>query len=226
MRTFIERLWDFREDVLPFREILPTGLSKLRGDGIEPDVVFVDADLDRRRVRRLIRAVIECFPNAAICGGGWNLSLGVQQGVMDVVRGWPPLLRQPRQQRQRHLPTALAQQLHAHQPHLRRELTRLDRCQPWWPTLCPSRLWRSTSRRALLGLSLATLSSRAATRRNILPSLLRPAWPPRTWSLPSRTQHGWGTWCSSWSDATTVLVCSSSAEGVAGAWLPLALQLP
>ncbi|KAA0166468.1 hypothetical protein FNF31_00330 [Cafeteria roenbergensis] len=87
MRAFLERLWDLREDVLPFRQILPTGLSKLRGDGIEPDVVFVDADLDRQRVRRLLRAVIECFPNAAICGGGWNLSLGVQQGVMDVVRG-------------------------------------------------------------------------------------------------------------------------------------------
>ncbi|KAA0177718.1 hypothetical protein FNF27_00890 [Cafeteria roenbergensis] len=84
MRAFLERLWDLREDVLPFRQILPTGLSKLRGDGIEPDVVFVDADLDRQRVRRLLRAVIECFPNAAICGGGWNLSLGVQQGVMDV----------------------------------------------------------------------------------------------------------------------------------------------
>jgi len=85
--AFAETVWEARSDVIVRRGLVPRVLPRLRGDGIEPDVVFIDAELHRTRVRRLIRTVIELFPAAAVCGGGWNLSQGVREGVTDVVRG-------------------------------------------------------------------------------------------------------------------------------------------
>lgn len=86
MAAFCRHLWAKRDSVVPVRALLPMALHRLRGDGVEPDVVWIDAELDRTRLRRLIRAVIELFPGAAICGGGWNLSPSVQLAVADIVR--------------------------------------------------------------------------------------------------------------------------------------------
>jgi hypothetical protein len=86
MDCFCENTWQLREHILPVRSLLPQELYGLRGQGIEPDVVFVDCEWDASRIRRVLRSVFELFPRAVVCGSGWKQSAGVRTVVTEVAK--------------------------------------------------------------------------------------------------------------------------------------------
>jgi ribosomal protein S18 acetylase RimI-like enzyme len=82
---FCVNFWE-EERVTPVRYPDLVGVGQLAGSGIEPALVYVDADLHAPQLRAVLREAARRFPKAHLVGGGWDLSPEVRAAVMEVQR--------------------------------------------------------------------------------------------------------------------------------------------
>ncbi len=81
--NFLASCWEYRHRVIPLRMNTRDGLRELARHGIQPDVVFIDADHTYAAVKADIEQVRELFPEARVVGDDWNWE-GVRRAVTEV----------------------------------------------------------------------------------------------------------------------------------------------
>jgi hypothetical protein len=78
--TFQARCWDYRERVVPLRTNSLDGLRRVAGAGLEPDLVYVDAEHTYEAVSAELKLARELFPHALLGGDDYDWS-GVRRAV-------------------------------------------------------------------------------------------------------------------------------------------------
>jgi|GEM_PF-751069 len=78
--TFQARCWDYRERITPLRMNSLDGLRRVADAGLEPDLVYVDAEHTYEAVSAELRLARELFPHALLCGDDYDWS-GVRRAV-------------------------------------------------------------------------------------------------------------------------------------------------
>ena len=84
--TFQARCWDYRERVLPLRTTSLEGLRRVADAGLEPDLVYVDAEHTYEAVSAELKLARELFPHALLCGDDYDWS-GVRRAVDEFAAG-------------------------------------------------------------------------------------------------------------------------------------------
>lgn len=72
MQLTQSNLWQYRDRVRLLRRYTVTGMHALAKAGVEPDVVYIDADHHAEPVRQDVRTAMQLWPEAVICGDDWN----------------------------------------------------------------------------------------------------------------------------------------------------------
>jgi len=83
--TFLPRCWAYRERVVPLRMSTVDGLRKVAEFGVQPDLIFVDAEHSFDAVTRELALARQLFPKAALVGDDYDWR-GVRDGVNDFAR--------------------------------------------------------------------------------------------------------------------------------------------
>lgn len=79
--TFLVNMWQYRDRVVPLRMDAVAGLEHLKAQGVEPDIIYIDADHHYEAVKRDIEACMKLFPNAILVGDDYGQYEGVRQAV-------------------------------------------------------------------------------------------------------------------------------------------------
>jgi predicted O-methyltransferase YrrM len=66
--TFLAECWDDRKQIVPIRANSTDGMQQVAEAGLQPDLVYIDADHSFEGVRRDLTMALELFPNAVIVG--------------------------------------------------------------------------------------------------------------------------------------------------------------
>lgn len=66
------------------RGISALALAELRRAGMAPNLVYIDADLDYDRCKRVLDWVVDQWPDAHIAGGAFDYAPGVRRAVQEV----------------------------------------------------------------------------------------------------------------------------------------------
>ncbi len=82
-QNFISNLWDYADKVIPIKDTTINGLKLIHEKGIEPDVIYIDANHTYNDVKAEITLSRQLFPFAIICGDDWNWS-GVERAVKEM----------------------------------------------------------------------------------------------------------------------------------------------
>jgi predicted O-methyltransferase YrrM len=78
--TFQARCWDYRERVVPLRMSTLEGLRAVADAGLQPDLVYVDAEHSLEAVSAELALARQLFPRAALVGDDYDWQ-GVRQAV-------------------------------------------------------------------------------------------------------------------------------------------------
>ncbi len=78
--TFQARCWDYRERVVPLRTNSLDGLRRVAEAGLNPDLVYIDAEHTYEAVSAELKLARELFPHALLCGDDYDWS-GVRRAV-------------------------------------------------------------------------------------------------------------------------------------------------
>ncbi len=70
--AFLSRCWSFRDRILPVRMATREGLEEIARHGLEPDLVYLDADHSYDAVKADIFEIRRLFPSAVLIGDDWN----------------------------------------------------------------------------------------------------------------------------------------------------------
>ena len=70
--TFLSECWSYRTQIIPLRAETVEGLRRIAEAGLEPDLVYVDADHSFEHVVADLQAAMDLFPKAAIVGDDWD----------------------------------------------------------------------------------------------------------------------------------------------------------
>jgi hypothetical protein len=81
--TFQARCWEYRERVIPLRMTSLEGLSKVAECGLQPDVVYIDAEHSFEAVSAELALARRLFPGAALTGDDYDWA-----GVREAVNGF------------------------------------------------------------------------------------------------------------------------------------------
>jgi hypothetical protein len=84
--TFQARCWDHRERIVPVRTTSLDGLRRVADAGLEPDLVYVDAEHTYEAVSAELRLARTLFPHALLCGDDYDWS-GVRLAVNEFAVG-------------------------------------------------------------------------------------------------------------------------------------------
>ena len=79
--TFLVNLWDHRDRVVPLRMDSVAGLEYLKAQGVEPDIIYVDADHHYDAAKRDIKACLRLFPGAILVGDDYGNYEDVRRAV-------------------------------------------------------------------------------------------------------------------------------------------------
>lgn len=71
-QTFLATFWEQRHRIIPIRERAPGALRHLAEAGVQPEVVFIDADKDGANLEQCHAL----FPGCALTGDDWNWGEG------------------------------------------------------------------------------------------------------------------------------------------------------
>lgn len=69
---FLSSCWSFRDRILPVRMTTCEGLEEIARHGLEPDLVYLDADHSYDAVKQGILQIRRLFPGAVLIGDDWN----------------------------------------------------------------------------------------------------------------------------------------------------------
>lgn len=78
--TFLAMNWDHRQRIIPLRMDVGEGLRRVADYGLQPDVIFVDADHSPESVKQQLQLAARLFPQAVLVGDDYD-DPGVQQAV-------------------------------------------------------------------------------------------------------------------------------------------------
>lgn len=82
--SFLSRVWEFKDQVLPIRSDSVDGLNRVRELKLEPDFFYIDSSHQYEATKKEIKLILELFPNATIGGDDYGLYPGVQQAVDEI----------------------------------------------------------------------------------------------------------------------------------------------
>jgi predicted O-methyltransferase YrrM len=83
--TFQARCWDYRERIVPLKMTSLEGLQAVADAGLQPDVVFVDAEHSFEAVSAELALARRLFPRAILTGDDYDWT-GVRDAVTDFAR--------------------------------------------------------------------------------------------------------------------------------------------
>lgn len=83
--SFLASCWEYRRRLIPLRVTTLDGLCILARRGLEPDVIYVDADHSFEAVEADFEGALALFPDAAIVGDDWACK-SVQEAVSTVAQ--------------------------------------------------------------------------------------------------------------------------------------------
>lgn len=83
--TFLVNCWESQETLLPLRMSTQDGLNLVAARGLQPDLIYIDADHAYEAVKADLQRCLDLFPQATIVGDDWDW-IGVRQAVEDVCR--------------------------------------------------------------------------------------------------------------------------------------------
>jgi len=83
--TFLARSWDYRDRVVPLRMSTLDGLRKVAEFGLQPNVIFFDAEHTFEAVTAELTLARQLFPKADLCGDDYDWR-GVREGVNTFAR--------------------------------------------------------------------------------------------------------------------------------------------
>lgn len=78
--TFQARCWNYRERIVPLRTSSLDGLQRVAEAGLDPDLVYIDAEHTYEAVSAELRLARKLFPHALLCGDDYDWT-GVRQAV-------------------------------------------------------------------------------------------------------------------------------------------------
>ncbi len=78
--TFLAECWEQRSRIIPVRADSRVGMQQIAEAGLQPDLIYLDADHRFESVRDDLIAALDLFPHAAIVGDDWDWE-GVRQAV-------------------------------------------------------------------------------------------------------------------------------------------------
>ena len=70
--TFLAECWDYRHQIIPVRANSLEGMRRVAEAGLEPDLVYIDADHSFHAVYADVTAALDLFPQATIVGDDWD----------------------------------------------------------------------------------------------------------------------------------------------------------
>lgn len=79
--TFLVNCWNERSRITPVRFGTLEGLERVARAGLQPDVIYVDADHSFEGVIADLQAIDRLFPRVTIVGDDWNWE-GVRRAAM------------------------------------------------------------------------------------------------------------------------------------------------
>ena len=83
--TFLVNCWDYKDRLTPLRMRTMEGLDYLKELGVEPDMIYIDADHAYSSVMEDITKSINNFPKARIVGDDWRWE-PVREAVEDYAK--------------------------------------------------------------------------------------------------------------------------------------------
>lgn len=85
--TFLSMSWDYRDRIQPVRMSTNEGLETIAAAGLDPDVIFFDADHSYAAIKDDLEHSHRLFPNATLVGDDYD-DPEVQQAVHEVAKTW------------------------------------------------------------------------------------------------------------------------------------------
>lgn len=70
--TFLSACWDYRNQIIPVRADSSQGLRTVAEAGLQPDLVYIDADHSFEAVFNDVKLALDLFPNAIVAGDDWD----------------------------------------------------------------------------------------------------------------------------------------------------------
>lgn len=83
--TFLANCWDYRHRLTPLRMATLEGLKCIAERGLQPDLIYIDADHEFDAVKADLELSLELFPAATIIGDDWDWE-GVRKAVDTVAK--------------------------------------------------------------------------------------------------------------------------------------------
>ena len=81
---FLRNMWNYRERLIPVRAVTIDGMREIAALGIQPDLVYLDADHSYEGTRAEVDAILELFPHARLVGDDYSNFAGVKKAVDEV----------------------------------------------------------------------------------------------------------------------------------------------
>jgi hypothetical protein len=81
---FLAETWEYRDRVIPVKAESVDGMQRVAGAGLQPEVVYVDADHSDEQVLQDVSTALDLFPRARIVGDDWDWP-GVRRAVEQLV---------------------------------------------------------------------------------------------------------------------------------------------
>jgi GT2 family glycosyltransferase/2-polyprenyl-3-methyl-5-hydroxy-6-metoxy-1,4-benzoquinol methylase/tetratricopeptide (TPR) repeat protein len=85
--TFLSLSWEYRDRIQPLRMSTNDGMDAVAAAGLDPDLIFIDADHTYAAVKEDLEHGHRLFPNATLVGDDYD-DPEVQQAVNEAARTW------------------------------------------------------------------------------------------------------------------------------------------
>lgn len=82
--AFLKESWEYRDQIIPLRSPSVDGLKQVADSGVQPDLIYIDADHSYEGVFADVSAALDRFPGVRIVGDDWNWP-GVKRAVEQLV---------------------------------------------------------------------------------------------------------------------------------------------
>ncbi len=69
--TFLVNCWNFKDRLIPLKSDTLSGLQEIYDEGLNPDLIYIDAGHDTTSVMQDIMKSVYLFPNAQLVGDDW-----------------------------------------------------------------------------------------------------------------------------------------------------------
>jgi len=86
--TFVVNLWDLKDRVVPLRTTTTEGLRTVAQLGVQPELIYIDADHHYDAAKRDIETALTLFPDAVLVGDDYGHYDSVKRAVTETARAF------------------------------------------------------------------------------------------------------------------------------------------